>query len=114
MRASLSYHYQKLTSALMVISLIVLSVVDFIFSANSFDWDFAFFVPVSIVSFIVFIFAFGIYSYLRGNVLFLDYVKSRNLANFFSSIILFINIFTCVSALVAIIYIHFSVFISLS
>jgi len=114
MRASLSYHYQKLTSAFMVLAGLVFIMTDVVFASDLFDWDFAFFVPVSIVSFIVFIFCFGIYSYLRANVLFLDYVKSRHLSNFFSNIVLFINLFTCVSALVAVIYIHFSVFISLS
>lgn len=114
MKASVSYNYQKISSAFMVFSAIIFAMVDYIFSNNFFDLDFAFFVPISIVSFVMFVFSFGIYSYLRATVLFSDYVKSKNLSSLFSNVVLFINIFTCIAVVIAITYIHFLTFISLN
>jgi hypothetical protein len=111
MRASLSYHYQKITSSFIILSAFIFAVSYFVIPSSSLQTT-SLILPIRIVALIIFVFCFGIYSYLRAITLFGDYVKSGVLRSIISNIILFVNLFTCTSALVALIYIHFLSLIS--
>lgn len=110
MRASLSYHHQKITSMFIVISFAIFTLCCLIIKPSSPVNSLLY--PVRIASFITFIVSFGIYSYLRAITLFGDYIKCSMLRSVIANIVLFVNLFTCVAVLVAILYIHFYSMIS--
>lgn len=71
------------------------------------DGSVSFFSAIRLTAFLLFLYSFCFYSYLRGIVLFGDYVKTNFIRNVLSSMILFVNFFTCITLTLALLYIHF-------